>query len=72
MLGGLGPTEVIIVLGIALVVFGAGKLPDIASGLGKGLRDFKKAMRDLDETDSDSSPKDKIGETRSKDKNGQG
>jgi sec-independent protein translocase protein TatA len=72
MLGGLGPTEVIIVLGIALVVFGAGKLPDIASGLGKGLRDFKKAMRDLDETDSDSSPKDKTGETRSKDKNGQG
>ena len=72
MLGGLGPTEIIIVLGIALAVFGAGKLPDIASGLGKGLRDFKKAMRDLDETDSDPSPKDKTGETRSTDKNGQG
>jgi len=38
MLGGLGPTELIIVLTIALVVFGAGKLPDIASGLGKCLR----------------------------------
>ena len=74
MLGGLGPTELIIVLTIALVVFGAGKLPDIASGLGKGLRDFKKAMRDLDETDtdSDSSPKVKPGESRSTDKNGQG
>jgi len=37
---GLGPTELIIVLVIILVVFGAGKLPEIASGLGKGLKDF--------------------------------
>ena len=72
MLGGLGPTEIIIILFIILIVFGAGKLPDIASGLGKGLRDFKKAMRDLDEPDSESSPKEIPGETRSTDENGQG
>ena len=53
MLGGLGPTELIIVLVIILVVFGAGKLPDIASGLGKGLRDFKKVMQEPDETRTD-------------------
>jgi len=55
MLGGLGPTELIIVLVIILIVFGAGRLPDIASGLGKGLRDFKKVMQEPDETDSDAS-----------------
>ena len=49
MLGGLGPTELIIVLVIILVVFGAGKLPEIASGLGKGLKDFKKAMQEPEE-----------------------
>ena len=53
MLGGIGPTELIIVLVIILVVFGAGKLPDIASGLGKGLKDFKKVMEDPDEPDPD-------------------
>ena len=52
MLGGLGPTELIIILVIILVVFGAGKLPDIASGLGKGIRDFKKGVQDLDDDDS--------------------
>ena len=52
MLGGLGPTELIIILVIILVVFGAGKLPDIASGLGKGIRDFKKGVQDLDRDDS--------------------
>ena len=51
MLGGLGPTELIIVLVIILVVFGAGKLPDIATGLGKGIRDFKKGVKDLEEDD---------------------
>ena len=52
MLGGLGPTELIIVLVIILVVFGAGKLPDIASGLGKGLRDFKNVMQEPEEPDT--------------------
>ena len=59
MLGGLGPTELMIVLVIILVVFGAGKLPDIASGLGKGIRDFKKGVRDLEEDDSVSTGQEK-------------
>ena len=57
MLGGLGPTELIVVLVIILVVFGAGKLPDIASGLGKGLRDFKKVMEEPDAPDAVEPPK---------------
>ena len=56
MLGGLGPTELIVVLVIILVVFGAGKLPDIASGLGKGLKDFKKAMEEPDKPDPEEPP----------------
>jgi sec-independent protein translocase protein TatA len=62
MLGGLGPTELIIVLVICLVVFGAGKLPDIASGLGKGLRDFKKAMREPEKLVGGESAEDKNDE----------
>ena len=58
MLGGLGPTELIIVLVIILVVFGAGKLPDIASGLGKGLRDFKNVMQDPEDSDTGEPPED--------------
>jgi len=49
MLGGIGPTELIIVLFIILIVFGGGRLPDLASGLGKGVRNFKKEMRQLEE-----------------------
>jgi sec-independent protein translocase protein TatA len=65
MLGGLGPTELIIVLAIILVVFGAGKLPDIASGLGKGLRDFKNVMREPDdEPDAPSEGAPPAGEKR--------
>jgi sec-independent protein translocase protein TatA len=42
---GLGTTELIIILLIVLVVFGAKKLPEIGSGLGKGITNFKRAMR---------------------------
>ena len=56
MLGGLGPTELIVVLVVILVVFGAGKLPDIATGLGKGLRDFKNVMQEPEEPEPGESP----------------
>ena len=58
MLGGLGPTELIIVLAVILVVFGAGKLPDIATGLGKGLRDFKNVMQEPDTGEPPEGPPD--------------
>ncbi|MFN2355562.1 MAG: twin-arginine translocase TatA/TatE family subunit [Desulfopila sp.] len=41
---GLGTTEMIIILVLVLIVFGAGKLPQVASSLGKGLRNFKDGM----------------------------
>lgn len=46
MFGGFGVPELLIVLLIVLVFFGAGKLPEIGSALGKGIRGFKKSMDD--------------------------
>jgi sec-independent protein translocase protein TatA len=43
MIGGLGMPELIIILVIILIIFGAGKLPEIGAGLGKGIKNFKKA-----------------------------
>lgn len=41
---GLGVPELLVILGIALVIFGPSKLPQIGSGLGKAIRDFKKGV----------------------------
>jgi sec-independent protein translocase protein TatA len=46
MIGGIGMTELIVVLVIVLIIFGAGKLPDIGGALGKGIKNFKSAMSD--------------------------
>ncbi len=38
------PLHLVIILGIALIIFGPGKLPELGSGLGKSIREFKKAL----------------------------
>jgi sec-independent protein translocase protein TatA len=43
------PMHLLIILGIALVIFGPGKLPELGAGLGKAIRDFKKALSETDE-----------------------
>ena len=49
---GLGTTELIIILVLVLVIFGAGKLPSVGGALGKGLRNFKDGIKDAeDETE---------------------
>jgi sec-independent protein translocase protein TatA len=45
MEGLLSPTHLIIILVIVLILFGPGKLPDLGRGLGKGIREFKDALR---------------------------
>jgi sec-independent protein translocase protein TatA len=45
----LGAQELIIILVIVLVLFGSTKLPQLAKGLGEGLREFKKATKEQDE-----------------------
>ena len=46
---GIGPGELIIVLIIALIVVGPGKLPDVGSALGKSIREFRRAASDVQE-----------------------
>lgn len=46
MFGSLGSTELIVVLVVVLIVFGAGKLPSVMRDLGKGVSEFKKAQAD--------------------------
>jgi len=54
---GLGVPELIIILVIVLIIFGAGKLPQIGEGLGKGIKNFRKATKneEIDVTPKDES-----------------
>ena len=40
----IGPTELVIILFIILIIFGAGRLPEIGSALGRGIREFRKGQ----------------------------
>jgi sec-independent protein translocase protein TatA len=52
-MGSLGPFEIIIIAVVLLLFFGAKRLPELARGIGKSLKEFKKATRDIqDEIDS--------------------
>ncbi|CAN5148341.1 twin-arginine translocase TatA/TatE family subunit [soil metagenome] len=62
-----GPWELILLLVIVLIIFGPGKLPDIGNAVGKGIREFRKASSDLEDSirgDSKNSSKDEkpVGE----------
>ncbi len=48
---GLGFPELIIILVIIIMIFGAGKLPEIGSAIGKGIKSFKKATHESDNPD---------------------
>jgi sec-independent protein translocase protein TatA len=48
-MGSLGVTEILLILFVVLIFLGAKKIPELAQGLGKGLREFKKATREIEE-----------------------
>jgi len=50
--------ELLIILAIVVLLFGAKKIPDLAKGMGKGIKDFKKAIKDDDEE------KDKVADAK--------
>jgi sec-independent protein translocase protein TatA len=65
MFGNLGGGEIFLILIVLLVLFGPKKIPEIAQGIGKGMREFKKALKDVEndldapakkESDKDAAP----------------
>ncbi len=44
-------TELLLIFGIIVLLFGAKKIPDLAKGLGKGIKNFKQEMKEIDEVE---------------------
>jgi sec-independent protein translocase protein TatA len=57
MFGDLGVPELLLILGIALLIFGPKKIGELGKGLGEGIRGFKSAMRGDDEKKPEEAPK---------------
>jgi len=53
---GLGTSELLIILLIVIVLFGAGKLPQLGAGLAKGIKNFRNTMSDDDKSTGNESP----------------
>lgn len=49
-IGGLGFGEMVLIFAVLLLLFGAKRLPELASGMGRGIRDFKRALNGMDES----------------------
>ena len=56
MLGSIGPTELILILLIVIIIFGARKLPDLGKSIGEGIKNFKKSMNTKDDQDGPRTP----------------
>lgn len=52
-MGRIGPTELLLILAIVLVFFGGRRIPEIARGLGEGIRNFKDAMKEPEKPSAD-------------------
>ncbi len=51
MLRSIGPMELVVILAIAVLLFGGRKIPEVAKGLGEGIRNFKSALKSDDKPD---------------------
>jgi sec-independent protein translocase protein TatA len=61
---GIGMPELLIILVIILIIFGAGKLPEIGGALGRGIKNFKKATREPNEIDVTPAAEKKADDTK--------
>ena len=52
-MGSLGMTEILLILGIAVLLFGGKKIPELAKGLGEGIKNFKTALKEDKEEKDD-------------------
>jgi len=65
ILGVIGPWQIVLIVAVALLMFGGKKIPELMSGIGKGMKDFKKAIKEDDETPKES-PKETPAESNKK------
>ncbi len=56
-------SELLIIFGIIVLLFGAKKIPELAKGLGKGIKNFKSEMNEVDEAVAQEAPKKVEGES---------
>ena len=56
-LRGMGLPEILLILVVVMIIFGIGRLPEVGSGLGKGIRQFKKALAGKEEDNNNSAEK---------------
>jgi TatA/E family protein of Tat protein translocase len=59
MFGGLGTTELLLILVLAFMIFGVGKLPQVAKMLGSGVNNFKKGLSGEDDDEADKADEEK-------------
>ena len=62
MFGSMGITELVLILFIVLVIFGAGKLPQLGEGLGKAIKGFKKSVHEADAIELEASRQEAQGQ----------
>ena len=62
-LGGFGGTEILLILFVILLLFGAKRIPELAKGLGRGIREFKDATKEI-KNDIETSVKDDSHSTK--------
>jgi sec-independent protein translocase protein TatA len=60
MFGSIGFTELILILVIVLIIFGAGKLPQLGEGLGKAIKGFKKSVHEADSIEAEAPAQDQV------------
>ena len=56
-LGGMGGTEIFLIIAVLLLFFGAKRIPDLAKGLGRGIKEFKDASKGITDDESDKGKK---------------
>lgn len=62
MFGSFGGTEIIIILGVVLLFFGAKRIPELARGIGQGINEFKKVSEESEKKiEKDQQESDKVG-----------
>jgi sec-independent protein translocase protein TatA len=67
LFGNIGATEMIVILLLVLLLFGSKRIPEIAQSLGKGIREFKKSMREIENEVEAPPPPKQVQNTQTKD-----